>query len=197
MTAPAPPVLGHVPEWMPAEMPPGYRTRLLEIERLATDLRAMDAIGRVLWETGEPLRDAVARLFVELKCEVEAPWGAAGPIAVTLGPSQRLLVLVSETPGPIDKAHPEITRAFQAVQFAGAHDRVVFLPPNDATTPPADRRDPVQPDARDLLERMGVQVLTTVDLFKLWRLSLEDQPKARKVLERLYAEEGALLAPWR
>jgi len=175
---------------MPAEMPPGYRTRLLEIERLSAELRAMDAIGRVLWETGEPLRDAVARLFVELKCEVEAPEGTGGPVAVKLGPSQRLLVLVADAPGPIHKAHEEITRAFQAVQFTEAIDRVVFLAPNDAATPPADRPDPVLPDARALLERMGVEVLTTTALFKLWRLWLEDQPKARKSLERLYAQEG-------
>ena len=42
-------------------MPPGYQTRLGEIERLSADLDAMDRIGRVLWESGEPLRDAVAR----------------------------------------------------------------------------------------------------------------------------------------
>jgi len=182
--------LGPAPAWIPAEMPPGYRTRLLEIERLSAELGAMDAIGRVLWESGEPLRNAVASLFAELKCEVEAPQEAGGPIAVTLGPSQRLLVLVADAAGSIHKTHEEITRTFQAVQFAEADDRVVFLAQGDVATPPADRPDPVLPDARALLERMGAEVLTTTALFRLWRLWLEDQPKARKALERLYAQEG-------
>jgi hypothetical protein len=190
-------VLDQGPDWMPAEMPPGYRTRLLEIERLSADLQAMDGIGRVLWATGEPLRDAVTRLFAELKCEVEAPQEAGGPIAVTLGPSQRLLVLVSETVGPIHKTHDEITRAFQAVQFADANDRVVFLAQGDPATPPADRSDPVLPDAQGLLEKMGVEVVSTTSVFRLWRLWLEDQQKARKALQRLHAEEGTLTAPWR
>ncbi len=192
MTAPA--HVGHAPDWMPAEMPPGYRTRLLEIERLSADLHAMDAIGRVLWATGEPLKDAVARLFAELKCEVEVPEGTGGPIAVRLGPSRRLLVLVANDPGPIHKTHEAMTRAFQAVQFAEANDRVVFLAQGDAATPPADRPDPVLPDARALLERMGVEVATTTEIFRLWRLWLEDQQKGRKALERLHAEEGSLQA---
>jgi len=190
-------VLGEAPGWMPAEMPPGYRTRLLEIERLSADLHAMDAIGQVLWTAGEPLKDAVARLFAELKCRVEDSGGAEGPIAVTLGPSQRLLVLVSHDPGPIHKTHEAMTRAFQAVQFADANDRVVFLAQGDAATPPADRPDPVLPDARDLLERMGVEVVTTTEIFRLWRLWLEDQQKARRALERLHAEEGGAFAPSR
>jgi len=190
-------VLDEAPDWMPAEMPPGYRTRLLEIERLSADLQAMDAIGRVLWATGEPLTDAVARLFAELKCGVEASQGAGGRICVTLGPSQRLLVLVSQSPGPVHRAHEEITRAFQAVQFADASDRVVFLAQGDTSTPPMDRSDPVLPDARDLLEKMDVEVVSTTSVFKLWRLWLEDQQKARRALESLHAEEGMVLAPWR
>ena len=41
---------GSAPEWLAAEMPPGYQTRLLEIERLSGDLRTMDAVARVLFK---------------------------------------------------------------------------------------------------------------------------------------------------
>lgn len=185
------PALKDAPEWVPAEMPPGYRTRLLEIERLSADLRAMDAIARLLWESGEPLRDAVARVFGEFKCEVEAP-ASPSPLAAKLNDSRRLLLLVSGTPGPIHRTHEEVTHAFQAVQFAGADDRVVLVAHIDPATPPADRPDAVSPDALHLLERTGVTVVTSVTLFRLWRLWLEDQPKARKTLERLHAQEGGL-----
>ena len=76
------------------------------------------------------------------------------------------------------------------MQFASVNDRVVFVVNNDPATPPADRPDPFLPDALGVLQRMGVDVVTTATLFRLWRLSYEDQPKARKALERLHAQDG-------
>ena len=178
------------PDWMVAEMPPGYQTRLLEIERLSADLQAMDDIGCVLWETGEALRDAVGTLFSDLKCEVDPTPGDTGVIAVGLDGSRRLLLIVSGAGSPIQKTNEELARSFQAVQFAGANDRVVLVVNNHPATPPADRPDPILPDALGVLQRMGVDVLTTVTLFRLWRLSHEDQQKARKALDHLHAQDG-------
>ncbi len=190
MTGRTAPAVAGAPDWMVAEMPPGYQTRLLEIERLSADLQAMDGIGCVLWETGEPLRDAVVALFAALKCEVDPTPGDTCAISVGLGGSRRLLLVVSGAGSPIQKTNEELARSFQAMQFAGANDRVVLVVNNDPTTPPADRPDPVLSDALGVLQRMGVNVLTTVTLFRLWRLSLEDQQKARMVLDRLHAQDG-------
>jgi hypothetical protein len=192
MTGQTQAVLTEAPEWMSAEMPPGYQTRLSEIERLSADLDAMDRIGRVLWGTGEPLRDAVGALFNALKCEVDDTPGSTGPLVVKLGESRRLLLVVSGSASPIKKTDEELAQAFRAVQFASANDRVVFVANNDPATPPADRPDPVLPDALGVLQRMSVNAVTTATLFRLWRLWYEDQPKARKVLERLLAEDGGL-----
>ena len=190
MTGQTQAALTEAPEWLSAEMPPGYQTRLWEIERLSADLDAMDRIGRVLWETGEPLRDAVDALFGALKCEVDATPGSTGPLVVKLGESRRLLLVVSGSASPIQKTDEELAHAFRAVQFASANDRVVFVANNDPATPPADRPDPVLPDALDVLQRMGVDVVTTATLFRLWRLWHEDQQKAQKALDRLHAQDG-------
>lgn len=190
MTARAQTALAQAPDWVIAEMPPGYQTRLLEIQRLSADLYTMEAIGRVLWETGEPLKDAVGAVFAALKCDADATPGAAGPVAVKLDDSRRLLLHVSGAASPIQKTHEELTHAFQAVQLAGDRDRVVLVANNDPATPPADRPDPVLPDALAVLQRMGVNVVTAVTLFRLWRLSLEDLQKARKALERLHGQDG-------
>ena len=184
--------LTEAPEWMRAEMPPGYQTRLWEMERLSADLGAMDRVGRVLWQTGEPLRDAVVAVFAALKCEVDADKGATGPIVVKLGESRRLLLVVSGSASPIQKTDDELAQAFRAVQFASVNDRVVFVANVDPATPPADRPDPVLPDALGVLQRMGVVVVTTASLFRLWRLWYEDQPKAQKLLERLSTQDGGL-----
>jgi hypothetical protein len=179
-------------------MPSGYQTRLLEVQRLSADLHAMDRIGRVLWETGEPLRDAVGELFRALKCEVDAAPGGAGPVTVTLEESRRLLLLVSGAAGPVQKTNEELAQAFQVVQFAAPNDRVVFVANNDPATPPAGRPDPCAPDALRVFQRMGVDVVTTATLFGVWRLSLDDRPKARKVIDRLHAQDGGLfVAPAR
>ncbi len=170
-------------------MPPGYQNRRAEIERLSADLNAMDRIGSVLWETGEPLREAVVAVFAALKCEADAP-PASGPIAVRFGDSRRLLLVVSGAAGAIQKTSEELAQVFQAVQFAGADDRVVLVVNNDPATPPAHRPDGVLPDALGVLKRIGVNVVTTGVLFGLWRLSFEELQKARKVLDRLHAQDG-------
>ena len=190
MTGRTDPAVAGVPDWIVEEMPPGYQTRLLEIKRLSADLKAMDGIGCVLWETGEALRDAVGTLFAALKCEVDPAPGDRGAIAVGLGASRRLLLVVSGAGSPIQKTNEELARSFQAVQFAGANDRVVLVVNNHPETPPADRPEPILPDALGVLQRMGVDLLTTVALFRLWRLSLEDQQKTRMALDRLHAQDG-------
>ena len=190
MTGHTQPAAAHAPDWIADEMPPGYRTRLVEIQRLSADLHAMDSIGRVLWETGEPLRDAVGAVFGALKCQVDGTGTTAGPIAVKIAESSRLLLVVSGSASPIQKTNEELAQAFQAVQFAGVDDRVVLVVNNDPATLPANRPEPVLPDALGMLHRMGVDVVTTATLFGLWRLSLEDQEKARKALERLHAQDG-------
>jgi len=190
MTGCTDPAVAGAPNWIVAEMPPGYQTRLLEIERLSADLKAMDDIGCLLWETGEALRDAVGTLFAALKCEVDPTPGDTGAIAVGLGGSRRLLLVFSGTDSPIQKRNEDLARSFQAVQFAGPNDRVVLVVNNHPATPPADRPDPILPDALGILQRMGVDVLTTATLFRLWRLSLEDQQKARKALDYLHAQDG-------
>ncbi len=184
------PAVAAAPDWMVAEMPPGYQTRLLEIERLSADLKTMDGIGSVLWETGESLRSAVVTLFAALKCGVEPTPVDAGATAVNLGGSRRLLLVVSGAGSPIQKTNEELTRAFHAVQFAGANDRVVLVVNNHPATPPTDRPDPILPDALGVLQRMGVDVVTATTLFRLWRLSLEDPQRARKALDHLHAQDG-------
>jgi len=171
-------------------MPPGYQTRVVEIERLMSELREMEAIGRVLYETGEPLKDGVRAVFNALKCEgeptPEAPWS----LAVKLDGSRRLLVYVPGTDAQLQKTSDALTHAFQLVQLAGERDRVLRVANNDPAVPPAQRPDPVRPDAMQVLQRMGVNVTTTGALVNLWRLSFTDPQRVRTLLDRLHAQDG-------
>lgn len=190
MTALARPTVAETPDWVVAEMPPGYQTRMAEIQRLSEDLHAMDEIARVLWQTGEPLKHAVRALVATLKCEVESAPGADGPIAVKLDTTRRLLLHVAGPSGAIQKTSEDLANAFQILQFADDRDRVVLVANADAGARLSDRPDPVMPDALKVVQRMGLNVLETSTLFRLWRLSMENQGKARTLLERLHAQDG-------
>jgi hypothetical protein len=192
MTARTNPATWQAPEWIPAEMPPGYQTRLVEIQRLSDELYAMDRVGRVLWETGEALRGSVGELFAALRCEADVTPGSSEPIVVKLGDARRLLLVVSDAASPLQKADEQLARAFQAVQRASADDRVVLVANNEPAARPAERPEPLLPDALDVLQRIGVGVVTTATLFRLWRLSFEDSKKARQAIDRLHAQDGGM-----
>lgn len=186
--------VAETPDWVVGEMPPGYQTRMAEIQRLSDEMHAMDAIGRVLWQTGEPLRHAVRALLGTLKCDVESAPDPDGPIGARLDHARRLLFLVADAGGPIQKTSPDLARAFQIMQFADERDRVVLVANVDPNARPADRPSAVMADAQKVVQRMGVNVLEASSLFGLWRLSMQDATRARTLLERLHAQDGGVLA---
>jgi hypothetical protein len=132
----------------------------------------------------------VAAVFAALKYEVDVTPGAAGAIGVKLDGARRLLIHVSRAGSAIQKTSEELALAFQLVQCAGQNDRVVLVANNDVGLRPADRPDPVLPDALAVLQRVGVNVVTTGTLFGLWRFSFEDPRRVATILERLHAQDG-------
>lgn len=179
------------PDWVVALMPPGYANRLAEIQRLTAELRAMDRFASLLLETGPSLEATTREAFAAMRFEVET--AAGGHISVKLDQRRRLLVHAAETAGTLAKKDPALERAFQLItQVAGKDDRVVILAAGDTSAPPADRPTPVTPEALELLERLGVNVVATPTLFALWSVSLQDQGRARTYLERLHGQNGGL-----
>jgi hypothetical protein len=180
------------PDWLAAEMPPGYNTRLLEIQRLSEELRGMGRFGRLLWTTGDELAGAVREAFTALKHEA-VPTPGMGPSSVTvrMDAHRRLLLHVSSSEGPIEKKGPELAGVFQMLhEVADDNDRIVLVANCDPTTRPADRRDPIDPDGMKLLRRLGANLLPAATLFAVWTISLQDRDRARAAIERLHAQDG-------
>ena len=167
------------PDWVAAEMPPGYNNRLEEIKRLSEDLRAMGRFGRLLWTVGDDLADAVQEAFVALKFDAHrTPASAASSVVVNLDSRRRLLLHVSASQAAIQKKSSELAQVFQVLhELAGE----------------TDRHDPIEPQALELLRRMGTNVLPARALFALWMLSLEDRDRARNWIDRLHAQDGGTL----
>ena len=184
---------GQPPDWLAGEMPPGYQTRLLEIERLSEDLKDMERYGGLLWRVGEGLTDAVRDAFIALGFDAERTPGSAAAITVKLWDRRRLLVHVASTDTPVQKKSPELTEVFLMLnEVAEEADRVVLVANSATEVLPSERVSPVGPEALDLLQRMAVNVMTGPSVFALWLLLLDDKDRARKIVERLHDQDGGL-----
>ena len=180
------------PDWLAAEMPPGYNTRMLEIQRLSEELRTMGQFGRLLWTTGDELTDAVREAFVAMKFDVASPPPAfRSLVTVNLDSRRRLLLYVSKSEGAIEKRSPDLAHLFQMLhELAKDDDRIVLVANPDPATRPADRGAPVDDDAMKLLRRLGANLLLAPTLFAVWTLSLQDRDRARSWIERLHTQDG-------
>ncbi len=179
------------PEWVVAEMPAGYQTRLLEIQRLMADLQEMGRFARLLWGVGPPLGEAARDAFTALKFEAQVQDTSPAGVVVRLDGKRRLLLIPSATTEAIQKKAPELTQVFQTLQEVGEEsDRVVLMTNVAPERRPADRPAAMTPDALAFLVRMGASHLTGSTLFNLWKLSLHEMERARAQIERLHAHEG-------
>ena len=183
------------PDWLAAEMPPGYQNRVLEIKRISEELRAMDRFGGLLWQTGPELAKAVHDAFGALGLDCHVTPGTDGSVIVKLDADRRLLIDVSATSGVIRKRSPEVSRVFQTLhETAEDGDRVVLVTNSDSEIRLADRPEPVSPEALDLLGRLGVNIVTGPTVFGLWMLCLNERDRARSYAKRLHEQDGGIFA---
>ncbi len=185
------------PDWLTAEMPPGYRNRMAEVQRLLAELREMGRLSRLLCEVGEPLRDLLQDVFVSLKFPTEAIDDLDAPaLAVRLDGGRRILMSVALEDDPIEKRSREIACLFQLLhERAEDADRVTLVTNVDSASPPASRRAAVTADALAFLQRMGGTHVGGPALFDIWKLSLQEPARAREQVQRLYAQESGSFVP--
>ena len=184
----------HRPEWLAAEMPPGYRNRVEELERLSRELEDMDRYGRLLCAVGPELADAVRDACLALEFDTAAAPGSGGSsMIVKLDPNRRLLVHVSATDQPLQRRSQDLADVFQIIhEQAGSEDRVVLIANPSPGIRPAERADGIDAAALGLLKRLGANYVAGPTLFALWSLSLQDRPRARALFDRLHEQDGGV-----
>jgi hypothetical protein len=181
------------PDWLVAEMPPGYQTRFAEIQRLSAEMHAMDRMARLLWESGPALHEAVGDAFDAMKYEVESPAADPSLLIIKLEHKRRLLVHVAETDAVIEKKSPELALVFRLVhELAADEDRTVLVTSGDRTVPPKARGAAVTPEAEKLLARLGVNVMPASTLFGVWSLAQQEPARARAYLDKFHAMDGGM-----
>jgi hypothetical protein len=190
-----PPVIQLGPEWVAAEMPPGYQNRVEEIRRLVADLESMGQFGRLLWEVGTRLAAPTCEVFRSLKYDSQVRDDAgATAVVVKLDARRRLFLHVADAVDPLQKRSPELAHVFRLLhEVAGDDDRVALVTNSEGMKRPADRAEALAPDAAAFVSRMGVSHVSAATLFALWKLSLQEPDRARGQVDRLYSHEGG---PW-
>ena len=178
------------PDWLAAEMPPGYQNRLAEIQRLTDELRAMDRFGRLLWSAGDELAEAVRDACAAIGIDADLPAGTAS-VVLKLSGRRRILMYASAAKGVIQRKSAELADVFRMVhELAEEGDRVVLVTNGDSLVRPAERSEYVSAEAMNLIRRLGVNVVAGPTVFALWMLSLESRDRAHAQIERLHAQDG-------
>ena len=185
------------PDWVVAEMPPGYQNRVAEIQRMLVELEEMGRFGRLLYETGPGLAEVARQVFASLKFEAEAVAHLAFPtVAVRIDRERRLLVQTSAAVEPIQRKGAELAQVFQLMhEVAEESDRVVLLTNVDAGRRPAERAGTFTPDALAFFSRLGAIHLAAPTLFALWKFGLMDNARARIQIERMHGHAGGTFEP--
>jgi hypothetical protein len=184
--------IASTPDWLPAEMPPGYRNRLEEIQRLSRDLEEMGRFGRLLCAVGPELRAIAGQAFTALEFDSAAGQSAASLI-VSLDGRRRLLLHVSDSESSIRRRSGDLAEVFRLLhEEAHDDDRVVLLANPESAIRPADRGEAIEPEAVRFLTRLGANFLPASTVFGLWSMSLQDRRRARELVDSLHAQDGGL-----
>ena len=196
-SSPTPAVFQTGPDWVVAEMPPGYQNRVAEIQRMVVELEEMGRFGRLLYETGPGLAEMARHVFSTLKFDTEVLEGSASlATAVRLDRERRLLIQTSGAVEPIQRKGTELAQVFQLMhETAEESDRVVLLTNVDASKRPAERAAAFAPDALAFFVRLGALHVTAPTLFALWKYGLVDPPRARAQVERMHGHVAGTFEP--
>lgn len=191
-------VRGPAPDWVAAMMPNRRHAEILkeiaklqaEAEQLREESQAMESMGRLLWQAGQPLQEAVCEVFTSVGLEAErAPEHEPYDVIVGLGDGKRLLMEVTGLDGPVAKKLPKVRQTFDTAQDgASENDRIIFAANAYRERSVSDREwvDAINSDAMMILTGLGVVFITTITLFRIWSLSRENPEAAKEYLVRLH-----------
>ena len=199
-------VRGPAPDWVAAMMPNRRHADIMEeiaklqaeAEQLREECQQMESMGRLLWQSGQPLEEAVCEVFTSVGLEAErAMEDVPFDVIVGLGDGKRLLLEVSGIEGAVTKKSPKIRRTFDTAQDGvGEGDRIIFTANAYRERSVSDREwvDAINSDAMMILTGLGAVFLTTTTLFRIWSLSRENPEAAREYLVRLHGASPGIFA---
>ena len=136
-----------------------------EIAKLQEEAGEIESMGRLLYQKGQPLKEAVRDVFgsIGLKADLTAT-GSTYDITVSLGDSKRLLVVVTGTDKKITNKSAKIKQVFETAQaISDDQDRLVLAANVHRERPVTDREwlDSATEDALMITTGSGAVFVTT------------------------------------
>jgi len=191
-------LLGDAPIWVQSYLV-GRAVKIGDqIEKLSNEKAKYDQIAYVLYGTGDTLEDSVELLLKDLGLEVEPqPIGAnidrkAKHKRLGLG----FAVEITGTKDAIKKDSKKIAQAFQYIQECVGtpeeNNKLIIVANTECHLDPKERKKkPFSPEVVKLLERQGVLLMTTVQLYELWKKVHDKELSSDNVVEELSSKSGA------
>jgi len=189
--------VGNTPDWLDAYLVPHAKELNTQIKNLVDKKEKYDRIAHVLYGTGYELETSVTFLLKEIGLNVEPqPHGAnidlkAKHPKLDIG----FAVEVTATKDVIHKDSNKISQAWQYLSDrAGSteeKDRLVIIANTQHHLDPKDRkRNSYTPEVAKLLVDNGVLMITTLQLYELWKIFYEGRRSADDIVQELHSNSG-------
>ena len=189
--------IGDVPDWLDEHLAPRAKELGAKISTLEAEKAKYDDLAYVLYGTGDQLEDCVALLLRELGLNVDPQAKGANIDLKAVHPSLSLgfAVEVTGIKGTIQKDSNKISQAWQYISERSGtseeDDRLVIVANTENHLDPRLRtRDSFSPDAVKLLSNNGVLLITTLQLYELWKSVEEGNRTPDDVVRELHGKVG-------
>ena len=189
--------VGDTPEWLDAYLVPHAKELNDQINKLTDEKEKYDRIAYVLYGTEDELETSVALLLKELGLEVEKQPRGANVDLKARSPKLNTGFAVEVT-GTKDVIHKDSRKVVQAWQYlndrvgtAEEKDRLIIVANTQYHLDPKKRnRESYTPDITKLLGDNGVLMITTLQLYELWKVVHERLRSADDIVQELHSNCG-------
>ena len=185
-------------EWVNSWMPQRHVEIAAQIEKLREEGALLESLGRLLWQAGLPLEEAVRDVFRGLGLQAElTPAEPMCDVMVIFGDGKRLLVSVTGTENSVTNKAAKIKQIFEASQHASDSDRIILAGNEHRERPLVDREwlDPLTGEAMMIVKGLGAVFVTTSALFRLWSLSHDNPEAASEQVSQLHHRRRWVVQP--
>lgn len=186
-------IVGGKPNWLTEYEAPREKALTEKIQELQQELAAVQTFKQLLWEQGDPLEEVVYNAFrrAGLTIEEEVPNRRDGAISLD---NRKVMIEITGTTGGVTESKLSQLNKW-VINNQDEYDKEVtglFVINYSRDTEPADRRLHLDPDRMDYLENSGLQLVTTLELFKMVHGLESDEIDIEDVERKLLSDAGVI-----
>ena len=189
--------VGDSPDWLDKYLV--FRDKELdtEISRLSEEKKQFDSISYTLYGTGDELQDSVKLLLEKFDLKVEPqPKGSNIDLKAKHASSGLgFAIEVTGTKGVVGKDSNKVSQAFEyfreGVGTPEENDNLIILANTQYHLDPAERRaESFTENFVKLFRDRNVLLMTTVQLYELWKAIYEGNRKKEDIVKELHSKQG-------